>query len=92
MSRRAAVITDIDHWTHDAEPPALRVRVSVDNNHCHRYAVCQQEAPDVFQLTPDGRLAYDPSPDHRQAEAVRHAARLCPMQAITVEGPRLEPS
>jgi ferredoxin len=62
----------------------IRVSVSVDNNHCHRYAICQQEAPGVFELTHDGRLSYSAIPDPRRLEAVRQAARLCPMQAITI--------
>jgi ferredoxin len=62
----------------------LRISVSVNNNHCHRYAICQQEAPNVFQLTNDGRLSYNPSPDPSEQQAVRQAARVCPMQAIVV--------
>jgi ferredoxin len=76
---------EIERWTPPARRLSIRVHVSVDNNHCHRYAVCQQEAPHVFQLTPDGRLTYDPSPDPRHLEAVRQAARVCPMQAIEIE-------
>ncbi len=77
-------VAAIDRWDPPARPQ-LRISVSVDNNHCHRYAVCQQEAPHVFQLTADGRLAYDPAPDPVHADAVRQAARVCPMQAISVE-------
>lgn len=76
---------EIDTWSPPADAPAVRISVSVDNNHCHRYAVCQQEAPHVFQLTSDGRLAYDPAPDASSLAAVRQAARVCPMQAIVVE-------
>ncbi|MEV5880392.1 ferredoxin [Streptomyces sp. NPDC052101] len=64
----------------DARP----VRVSVDNNHCELYAICQQEAPEVFDLSADGRLRYDATPDAAQSLAVRQAARCCPMQAITL--------
>lgn len=68
-------------------PPAAAVpavKVSVDNNHCELYAICQQEAPQVFDLGPDGRLRYDTTPDASQTLAVRQAARCCPMQAITL--------
>jgi len=75
---------ELNRWREAPSAPGLRVRVSVDNNHCHRYAICQQEAPNVFQLTADGRLAYDPSPSSYEADAVRQAARACPMQAIDV--------
>ncbi|MFC8513898.1 ferredoxin [Streptomyces sp. NPDC057257] len=64
----------------DAPP----VRVSVDNNHCALYGICQQEAPGVFNLGPDGRLRYDAAPDAAHTPAVRQAARCCPMQAITL--------
>ena len=90
MSATATRIHDdapeIERWAPPAPRRApLRINVSVDNNHCHRYAVCQQEAPHVFQLTADGRLAYDPSPEAIHVEAVRQAARVCPMQAIEIE-------
>jgi ferredoxin len=63
--------------------PRIKVRVSVDNNHCHLFAICQQEAPEVYALAGE-RLVYDHSPDPDQLEAIRTAARLCPMQAIEV--------
>jgi ferredoxin len=63
----------------------LRIRVDVDRNHCHRYAICEQEAPDVFHMRADGRLEYKSSPDPQQRDAVRQAARVCPMQAISVD-------
>ena len=60
-------------------------RVSVNNTHCHLYGICEQEAPEIFQLRADGRLAYQtrPGPDH--VDDVRQAARLCPTQAITLK-------
>jgi ferredoxin len=71
------------------DPPRLSVsvNVSVDNNHCHLYAICQHEAPEVFRLHDDRRLVFDPRPPSRLLEQVRTAARLCPMQAIVVEDP-----
>jgi ferredoxin len=69
-----------------AAPTAVRqVRVSVDNTHCHLYAICQQEAPAVFDLGVDGRLRYTARPDAAESARVEQAARCCPMQAITVE-------
>lgn len=61
-----------------------RLLVSVDNNHCERFALCQQEAPAVFELGADGRLRYDTTPAPAEGPAVRQAARVCPMQAITL--------
>lgn len=70
-----------------ASPPSglVRVSVSVDGNHCHFYAICVAEAPEVFELRSDGRLRYKARPDAAATEAVLAAARSCPMQAIAVE-------
>ena len=61
-----------------------KLLVSVHNGHCHQYGICQQEAPEVFHLRSDTRLTYDTTPPAEQSGRVRQAARLCPMQAITV--------
>jgi ferredoxin len=60
------------------------VKVGVDNNRCGLYGICQQEAPEVFELGVDGRLRYDAAPSTDHIPAVRQAARCCPMQAITL--------
>lgn len=62
----------------------VSVTVSVHRGHCHLYGICQQEAPDIFQLSADGRLTYDPRPDEGQRDQLYAAARACPMQAITI--------
>lgn len=62
--------------------------VSVDNNKCHLYAICQMEAPASFLVAQDGRLYYDAAPPAEQMPSVRQAARFCPMQAIAL---RIEP-
>lgn len=64
-------------------PPA-HLRISVNNRRCHRYGICEAEARSVFQLTPDGRLRYRAKPEPREYQEVLMAARLCPMQAITI--------
>lgn len=56
--------------------------VSVDNHRCHRYGVCQAEAPEVFQLIEDNRLTYERRPAPELFAKVRTAARSCPMRAI----------
>ena len=68
-------------------PPEVTVSVTVgvDNNHCHLYAICQHEAPAVFELRRNRRLVVAAHPPAHLLEQVRSAARLCPMQAITVE-------
>jgi sulfoxide reductase heme-binding subunit YedZ len=60
------------------------IGVSVNNQRCHHYGMCQSEAGEVFQLTSDGRLHYDPHPPDQEREHVRMAERCCPMQAITI--------
>lgn len=62
-----------------------RVAITVDNYRCHRYGLCEVEAPEVFRLTADGRLAYRAQPSLRSREDVLMAARNCPMRAIHVE-------
>ncbi|WIX98189.1 ferredoxin [Amycolatopsis mongoliensis] len=62
------------------------LKVSVDNQRCHRYGFCQAEAPDVFQLREDGRLAYRQTPELTRNLDVISAARACPMRAIQLEG------
>ena len=61
-----------------------RIRVDINRNHCHGYAICEQEAPEVFRLTADGRLEYQANPDAHHQQAVLQAARVCPMQAIRI--------
>jgi ferredoxin len=67
-----------------------RVRVSVDNGHCHLFGLCQQEAPEVFDLGPDGRLRYTPAPSASETDQVLQAARVCPMAAITISTRRAQ--
>ena len=76
--------TTANATTNGTAPVEVSVSVSVDGNHCHFYAICAAEAPDVFRLPSDGRLRYTSKPDPSQTGAVLEAARLCPMQAIHV--------
>lgn len=73
-----------NHETRAREAGA--VTISVDNGHCRLFGVCQQEAPDVFDLGTDGRLRYQTRPGTENTGQVHQAARCCPMQAITVSG------
>ncbi|KDN19433.1 ferredoxin [Amycolatopsis rifamycinica] len=69
-----------------ADPEPATVRVDVDSRRCHAYGVCQSEAPQVFQLGPDGQLAYEKRPEPRLVPHVQAAARACPMRAIHLLG------
>ncbi|MFJ2732691.1 FAD-dependent oxidoreductase [Streptomyces sp. NPDC087317] len=62
------------------------VRVSVDNNRCHIYGICQQEAPEVFRVSEGGSLHYTRSVPAEFAAKARQAVRCCPMQAIAIHG------
>lgn len=59
-----------------------KVRVSVDNQRCRRYGICQAESPELFQLLEDGRLDYVRNPQADSRSRAQAAARSCPMQAI----------
>jgi sulfoxide reductase heme-binding subunit YedZ len=65
--------------------PRTQLRVTVNNHRCHRYGICEAEAPRNFKITEDGRLHYDRRPPPNERVPVRMAARACPMQAITLE-------
>lgn len=65
---------------------AAPIRISVDDKKCHRYAICQAEAPQVFQLQGDGQLRYLRKPGAKQVPRVQAAARACPMRAIQLQG------
>ncbi|MEW2521284.1 FAD-dependent oxidoreductase [Actinacidiphila alni] len=67
-------------------PEAEPVRISVDNNRCHIYGICQQEAPEVFRIAESGSLHYTRSVPAAYAAKARQAVRCCPMQAIAVHG------
>jgi len=67
-----------------SNPRPAKLTVSVEGNHCHLYGICEAEAPGVFRLA-GGRLHYMPKPAPTEREAVRSAARLCPMQAIHLQ-------
>jgi len=60
-------------------------RVSVNNERCRRYGVCQGEAPDIFHLTTRGELRYRRTVANHELEQARGAVRCCPTMAILLE-------
>ena len=61
--------------------------MTVDLEVCLGNAQCVAVAPDVFKLNDDGELEIlDASPPQALRPAVERALRLCPTQAITLEG------
>jgi sulfoxide reductase heme-binding subunit YedZ len=74
-------------WSDGRGPAAATrpaVRVEVDAASCRRFGFCEHEAPDVFRLRSDGRLAYRTHVSQAGSDAVLRAATACPVRAILV--------
>lgn len=67
-----------------ARVQATQVTVNVDPGKCVRFGFCEHEAPEVFRLRSDGRLAYRPSVPADKSEDAVQAALVCPARAITL--------
>jgi len=61
---------------------AEEVTVSVDPGKCGSFGFCEQEAPGIFTLRSDQRLAYRSVVGSDQAEPAMRAAVVCPARAI----------
>jgi ferredoxin len=63
------------------------VRVVVDFDRCESNAVCMGIAPEVFEVRDDDFLyiLMEEPPEELRGK-VEEAVRLCPKQAITLEG------
>jgi ferredoxin len=63
------------------------MRVVVDFDRCQSNALCMAEAPEVFEVRDDGYLyVLQEEPGEELRAKVENAARVCPTQAITIEG------
>lgn len=63
------------------------MHVTVDFNKCQSNALCMDAAPEVFEVRDDNFLyILNENPPEELRSKVESAARLCPQQAITVEG------
>lgn len=62
------------------------MKVSIDPNKCVGQGMCVLYAPDIFHLSDDdGRAQVQQGSVPKGLEdAVRHAARACPEQAISI--------
>lgn len=58
------------------------ITVNVDAQKCARFGFCEHEAPEVFRLRSDGRLAYRAQVPTDEATPVIRAAEVCPARAI----------
>jgi|GEM_PF-2621730 len=74
-----------DPRTGRAVSSAVTATISVDNNRCHLYAICQDEAPHVFDVASDGRLHYRGRIGAEHLPEALQAVRFCPMQAVRLD-------
>lgn len=59
------------------------MRVDADLDLCQGHAMCQLEAPDVFQVPKKGKVeVLDPEPPESIRADVESAVRECPTQAL----------
>lgn len=64
------------------------MRIRVDRSRCEGHAVCNSQAPEVYELDDLGYNAIDGEieVDDALAESARRGARACPERAITIVG------
>ncbi len=63
------------------------MKIIVDYDLCEANAVCMAEAPEVFKVDDDDNLhILDESPSEKLRTKVEAAVRLCPKQALKLEG------
>ena len=63
------------------------MRIIVNYDLCESNALCVQEAPEVFEVRDDDLLyVLQEEPSEERRDEIEAAARVCPKQAITVEG------
>lgn len=63
------------------------MKIVVDFDKCKSNALCMAEAPEVFEVRDDGYLyVLNEEPPQELRGVVEEAARVCPTQAITIQG------
>jgi ferredoxin len=60
------------------------IKVYVDMEKCQHYGQCVFEAPEIFKLNSDDRLAYLATAEDSENGHETAAADVCPMQAISI--------
>jgi ferredoxin len=62
------------------------MRIEVDLDLCQGHAMCELEAPEVFEVPKRGKvIVLDETPHPRLRGQVESAVRSCPTQALTTE-------
>ncbi len=63
------------------------MKIIVDYDLCEANAVCMAEAPEVFKVDDDDNLhILDENPGEALRQKIENAVRLCPKQALKLEG------
>ncbi|SHN21171.1 4Fe-4S domain-containing protein [Cryptosporangium aurantiacum] len=70
-----------------ADKRASTTTVNVNPHTCARFGFCEHEAPEVFQLKGNGRLAYRTTVEPHEVDKVYSAIKICPARAISMSGP-----
>ena len=66
--------------------PSSNFRVEVDLDLCQGHAMCELEAPDVFQVPKRGKVEIlDNEPPEDAREEVQAAVDMCPTQALFIK-------
>ncbi|MCK5753136.1 MAG: ferredoxin [Mycobacterium sp.] len=61
-------------------------RVVLDEDLCQGHAMCELEAPEVFQVPKRGVVEIvDPEPADELRDAVETAVEMCPTRALSIE-------
>jgi len=62
------------------------MRIKADLDLCQSHAMCELEAPEVFEVPKRGKVkVVDPQPDETRRPQIEAAVRYCPTQALTIE-------
>jgi len=62
------------------------VKISVDRDLCQGHAMCELEAPEVFQVGKSEQVALlTERPEASHHDAVRLAVKYCPTHALSIE-------
>jgi ferredoxin len=74
-------------WPARTRPWEVLVKIVVDFDKCKSNAVCMGIAPEVFEVRDDGYLyVLQEEPPESMRPQMEEAVRLCPTQAISIEG------
>ena len=63
----------------------MSFRIVVDADLCQGHGVCENEAPDLFEVDDDHKVAVlDATPGDDQRKAAELAVRYCPTHALSI--------